>query len=240
RINHELRNCAALNHANIVPIYGYTHGFGLFSAIVTPWAEDGNPFNYLEREGAALTLVRRFQLAIILSARLGIVTFLAVRANNDIHGDFTGPNVLIYADGTACVADFGLSLMYLDVISISQAPWTSTLSGDVRWMAFELLGEREDGTPMRPSKQSDVFSFGGIMLQVLTNKILYHHIRHDYMVVPYVSRSERPSRTHYPELLEKYWPFIEQRWSTDPQDRPSTEEVDVMIRNEIDSLSRIS
>ena len=33
-------------------------------------------------------------------------------------------------------------------------------------MAPELLGEREDGSPVRPSKESDVFSFGGIMLQV--------------------------------------------------------------------------
>ena len=33
-------------------------------------------------------------------------------------------------------------------------------------MAPELLEEREDGSPVRPSRQSDIFSFGGIMLQV--------------------------------------------------------------------------
>lgn len=33
-------------------------------------------------------------------------------------------------------------------------------------MAPELLvPEKEDGSPTRPSEQSDVFSFGGIMLQ---------------------------------------------------------------------------
>jgi hypothetical protein len=33
-------------------------------------------------------------------------------------------------------------------------------------MAPELLvPEREDGSPTRPSEQSDIFSFGGIMLQ---------------------------------------------------------------------------
>ncbi|KAG1788863.1 kinase-like domain-containing protein, partial [Suillus plorans] len=158
---HELRISANINHANIVPIYGYTYGFGPFPAIVSRWAERGNLSDYLKREDAALTLLRKFQIL------RDIITGLQyLHANNVIHGDFTEPNVLIYADGTACVADFGLSLMYSDVISISQAPWTSTLSGNVRWMAFELLGEREDGTPVRPSKQSDVFSFGGIMLQV--------------------------------------------------------------------------
>jgi serine/threonine protein kinase len=75
--------------------------------------------------------------------------------------------VLIHGDGTACVADFGLSLMYSEVISASQASWTSTLKGNMRWMAPELLVlEREDGSLTRPSEQSDIFSFGGITLQV--------------------------------------------------------------------------
>ena len=75
--------------------------------------------------------------------------------------------MLIHGDGTACVADFGLSLMYSEVISPSQASWTSTLKGNMRWMAPELLVlEQEDGPPPRPSEQSDIFSFCGIMLLV--------------------------------------------------------------------------
>lgn len=62
--------------------------------------------------------------------------------------------------------------MYSKVIGASQASWTSTLKGN---MAPErLVLEREDGSPSRPSEQSDVFSFGGVMLQVLTNKIPYY------------------------------------------------------------------
>ncbi|KAG1788858.1 kinase-like domain-containing protein, partial [Suillus plorans] len=216
RINRELRNCAALNHANIVPIYGYTHGFGLFPAIVTPWAENGNLFNYLEREGAALTLVRRFQLANIIAG------LQYLHANCVIHGNLSGPNVLVRDDGTACIADFGLSLMYSKVISVTEASWTSTLKGNVRWMGPELLLEKEDGSPTRPSEQSDIYSFGGIMLLVFTNKIPYHHLRRDVMIFLHLSRSETPSRTHYPELPEKYWPFIERCWSSDPRDRGSS------------------
>ena len=33
-------------------------------------------------------------------------------------------------------------------------------------MAPELFGESEDDQPVRPSKYSDIYSFGGIMLQV--------------------------------------------------------------------------
>ncbi|KAG1805378.1 kinase-like domain-containing protein, partial [Suillus variegatus] len=116
RIKRELRICAKLKHANILPIHGYTHGFGPFPAIVSPWAENGNLTVYLGREGAALTLVRRFQLLRDIIAGLQYL-----HANSVIHGDFTGPNVLIHGNGTACIADFGLSLMYFEVISASQA-----------------------------------------------------------------------------------------------------------------------
>ncbi|KAG2141626.1 kinase-like domain-containing protein [Suillus cothurnatus] len=234
RIKRELRICATLEHANILPVYGYTHGFGPFIAIVSPWAENGNLIAYLEREDAALTLVRRFRLLRDIIAGLQYL-----HANNVIHGDFNGSNVLIHGDGTACVADFGLSLMYSEVTSASQASWTSTIKGNMRWMAPELLvPEREDGSPTRPSEQSDIFSFGGIMLQVLTNKVPYYYLPNDAAIVLCIARSETPSRPRYPELPDKYWEFIERCWSADPRDRPSTERADVTIRNEYNSLSR--
>ncbi|KAG2060310.1 kinase-like protein [Suillus hirtellus] len=233
RIMRELRICANLNHANILRIYGYTHGFGLFPAIVSPWAENGNLTVYLERDGATLTFVRRFQLLKDIIAGLQYL-----HANRVIHGDFNGPNVLIHADGTACVADFGLSLMYSEVISASQASWTSTVKGNVRWMAPELLVERVDDSQVRPSKQSDMYSFGGVMLQVLTNKVPYYYLTKDATVILCIVMSQTPARFRYPELPEQYWPFIEQCWSTDPLHRPSTEAADEAIRKEFYLLSR--
>jgi hypothetical protein len=62
RIWRELRICARLQHKNVLPICGYTFGFGPLRAIVSPWAENGNLTAYLEHSGAALTIVRRFQI----------------------------------------------------------------------------------------------------------------------------------------------------------------------------------
>ncbi|KAG2055087.1 kinase-like protein [Suillus hirtellus] len=250
RIKRELKICAKLNHANILRIHGYTYGFGPLPAIISPWAENGNLTVYLENQGAALTLVRRFQLLRDIIAGLQYL-----HANSVIHGDFNGvsfiflmvpmslrhelqPNVLIRADGTACIADFGLSLMYSEIVSASQASWTSTLKGNMRWMAPELLLEREDGSQVRPSEQSDMYSFGGVMLQVLTNKVPYYHLTNDARIIFCIAKSETPSRSRYSALPEKYWEFIEQCWSTDPSDRPSTERADTTIRNEFYSLSR--
>jgi hypothetical protein len=51
-----------LEHVNILPLYGYTNGFGLFPALVSPWAENGNLTNYLELEYGRLTMVDKFNI----------------------------------------------------------------------------------------------------------------------------------------------------------------------------------
>jgi hypothetical protein len=51
-----------LQHENILPVFGYTYGFGLLMAIVHPWAENGNLTTFLEREDSALKIVRRFRI----------------------------------------------------------------------------------------------------------------------------------------------------------------------------------
>jgi hypothetical protein len=60
-IQRELITCARLHHGSIMPVYGYTYGFGQLMAIVSPWAENGNLTTYLQREHD-LTVVRRFRL----------------------------------------------------------------------------------------------------------------------------------------------------------------------------------
>ncbi|KAG2141005.1 kinase-like domain-containing protein [Suillus clintonianus] len=228
RIAHELKICANLSHLNILPVYGVTDGFSPHIAIVSRWAENGNLTAYLGVSGD-LTLVRRFQMLRDIIAGLRYL-----HANKIIHGDLTGPNVLIYADGTACLADFGLSLMYSDVISPSQASWTSTFKGNMRWMAPERLLGNVDGSVVKPTEQSDVFSFGGIMLQVLTNDVPYYYINGP-AIQSLIIQSKTPSRSQY-SLNEKYWSLIEPCWSTRPWDRPSPAAIDGAIRNELLAL----
>ncbi|KAJ8593174.1 kinase-like protein, partial [Rhizopogon salebrosus TDB-379] len=196
RIQRELKTCARLQHPNILHVYGYTHGFGLLMAIVCPWAENGNLTTYLERQNTTLTTVKRFQILKDIATGLQYL-----HANNIIHGDLTGPNVLIHGDGTACLADFGLSLMYSEVISTS---WTSTLHGNFRWLAPELLGDPGDDLPVRPTKYSDTYSFGGIMLQVLTSKSPYFYLG-DAAVILCIGTGVKPLRSRYPRFSDRHW-----------------------------------
>jgi serine/threonine protein kinase len=74
----ELKTCARLHHPNILPVYGYTYGFGLFVAIVCPWARNGNLTRYLEDEDATLTFVRRIEVV------SRFFYYMSTHANGDV------------------------------------------------------------------------------------------------------------------------------------------------------------
>ncbi|KAJ8583002.1 kinase-like protein [Rhizopogon salebrosus TDB-379] len=231
RIQRELRICARLKHPNILPVYGYTFGFSPLMAIVSPWAESGNLIDYMGREDSAtLTVVRRFQILKDITAGLKYL-----HDNNVIHGDLTGSNVLIHADGTACLADFGLSLLYSDVVGVTQASWTSSFHGNFRWLAPELLESSDNDMPVRPREHSDVYSFGGIMLLVLTNRSPYYYLS-EAAVIRCIYTGEKPDRSRYSALSGKYWDFIEECWLTATDGRPSTDKVVQVISDEFNSL----
>ena len=75
-------------------------------------------------------------------------------------------NVLVDADRRACVTDFGLSVILLTRPEGTTSGFATGLraKGTLRWMAPELLGL--DGSYITPSAQSDVYSFGSIVLQL--------------------------------------------------------------------------
>ncbi|KAG0692935.1 kinase-like domain-containing protein [Suillus ampliporus] len=223
RIRHELRTSSGLKHANVLPVYGYSQGFGPLIAIVTPWAENGSLSSFLAHHGATLACLTRFHLLRDVACGLEYL-----HVNNIIHGDLTGPNILITRDGSARLSDFGLSR-----IGSADASWTSTLNGNLRWMAPELFGEN-NGLPVRPTKKSDIYSFGGVMYhKVITGLAPFHDI-HDMAVIQKKSAGEKPSRTSYPQCCDRHWQFIDWCWSTEPGTRPTTDIVFRFIVSEVD------
>ena len=118
------------------------------------------------------------------------VTSSAVHACSVVHGDLSGvcgfthdhvtlltcsfiqSNVLILENGCASIADFGLSTLLTELGGSTFAA-SFHERGTIRWMAPELLDLRvpenqleEDASHVLPTTHSDVYSFGGVMLQV--------------------------------------------------------------------------
>ncbi|KAF9239099.1 kinase-like protein, partial [Melanogaster broomeanus] len=236
RLGREIKIWLNLNHINVLPLFGTTMRFGRFPAMVCPWLENGSLSSYLEREDDKLTTVQRFILLSDVAAGLHYL-----HSRSIVHGDLSGSNVLIQSDGRASIADFGLSTLMTE-LGGSTISTSLRQRGTLRWAAPELLhlnlqvSADEENSPDVPSTPgSDTYSFGRIMLQVLTGKIPYYYYRRDERVMLAISQDETPIRPGIAVMTKCRWAFIQECWSTvdDGQRRPSDERIVEFTRNEL-------
>ncbi|KAG6819764.1 hypothetical protein H0H93_008874 [Arthromyces matolae] len=99
---------------------------------------------------------------------------------------------------------------------------------NVRWMAHEILsppphlqGEYDNTTP-----ETDVYSFGMTMLEVLTGVKPWGHIRRpNAVMVEMLSGSQRPRRPQHKAITDPIWKLIELCISVEPHNRPTMKRV---------------
>ncbi|KIJ14088.1 hypothetical protein PAXINDRAFT_100313 [Paxillus involutus ATCC 200175] len=206
-------------------------GFGRFPAMVCPWLENGPLTSYLERERDSLSAGQRLALAHDVAMGLQYLHSQSV-----VHGDLSGSNVLIRANGKACIADAGLSTL-LTALGGPTLVTSFGSRGTLRWAATELLDlelpEDEENPPqVVPTPGSDIYSFGGIMLQVLTGRVPYHYYSRDEWVLLVRSKGETPKRPDQSLVTQRQWAFIERCWAS-VESRPSVDEIVEFTRNEL-------
>jgi len=145
-----------------------------------------------------------------------------------VHGDLTGSNILINAEGKPCLCDFGLSKIMVEFEGTSYFTGTR---GAVRWAASELYrgNDDEDYVPVI-NKECDIYSFGSVMLQVLSGKIPYYYFKRDGQVVIQLHHGITPKRPNITWVTDKVWDFIEGCWA-EPMQRPTIGEVRDFVRH---------
>ncbi|KIJ07120.1 hypothetical protein PAXINDRAFT_90906 [Paxillus involutus ATCC 200175] len=226
-VNREIRAWLHLDHINVLPLFGTTMGFGPFPAMVCPWLENGSLTSYLERRNDTLTKVERLTLLGDVAAGL---QYCRLHSQFVVHGDLSGSNVLIDDKGRARISDFGL----LTLLAELETPTFETSiprKRTLRWAAPELLGASGGG--VNPSPQSDVYSFGGIMLQILTGKVPYHYLVNDAPVVLAIRKGETPKRPSEDLVTDRQWAFMQRCWTPATVARPSGEEIVEFVRREL-------
>lgn len=90
--------------------------------------------------------------------------YLHSRSPPICHGDIKPQNVLINDELEAALSDFGLSRVLREVSEPSELTSSEAVKGTLNYMAIELLSEEE----ARPTPESDVYAFGGLILTVCT------------------------------------------------------------------------
>ncbi|KAJ7764709.1 kinase-like domain-containing protein [Mycena metata] len=101
---------------------------------------------------------------------------------------------------------------------------SSTGGGTFRWMAPErLVPSAYDLPTAKATMQSDVFSFGMLMLEVFTRDLPWGALRAEGSIALSVVTNIRPTRpSTIPDIL---WEIVCDCWSHFPDGRPSIQEV---------------
>lgn len=202
RVRRELKVWGRLKHHSILPLCGVATDFGPHPAMICPWAENGALTGFLERQQDVLSSQDKF--ALLNDIALGLQY---LHNESVVHGDLTGSNVLINGKGRACLADFGLSTIIVEFIGTSY--FTTSVWGNVRWAATELY-ETPDNASL--TTECDVYSFGSIMLQILTCKVPYYYVKNDIIVLGEVMKGKKPKPPKEPRIAPGHWEFLQRCW----------------------------
>ena len=157
RFKREARMSAALDHPNIIPIYRVGQAGSLF--YIAMKLVEGRPLNeIIETQGAlpmpvVIQLMRSATSALAYAHERGIV-----------HRDVKCANILIDRDGRPLVSDFGIARTVEDP--------AMTIPGLV--MGTPYFMSPEQCAARRIGPQSDQYSLGIVLFQLLTGGVPFH------------------------------------------------------------------
>ncbi|KAG2076484.1 kinase-like protein [Suillus decipiens] len=218
-----------LQHSNILKFMGTTEGFGPSVALVAPWMTNGTLTSFLDKNNETLKLGGRMLLLRDIAAGLEYLHTFSLandghtNLNPVVHGDLTGNNVLVDGDRRAYLADFGLSGTLNKLTGMTYLARMTCHPGAVRWAAPELLSGEEPTSAA--TTQSDMYSFGSIMLQVLTGNVPWCHLTHDFRIsYQVVIEGKIHPRPHNVDVTDRHWNFMTRCWSMSRPNRPLVKE----------------
>ncbi|KAL3657631.1 hypothetical protein V7S43_017434 [Phytophthora oleae] len=195
---HEVNLWASLNHDNLIKLYGACHL--------------GQPFFVCERanEGTLISYIqdrRHFPAwRAIWEAARGL-EYLHERGI--VHGDLKGNNILV-CDGTAKLADFGLSVF----AESSTSEEAEGALGAFRWKAPECLAGSG------PTFASDIYSFAMCISEAIGGDFPWGKTMPDSAVAFNVTNKRMiPPRPN--GFTDAQWDLVVGMCSFEPQDRPN-------------------
>ena len=144
-------------------------------------------------------------------------------------------NILIDQNHHALLADFGLLTIVSGATNFT-ASSSHAAGGTTRWMSPERLDpDQFDLKDDRPTKESDRYALGMVVLEVLGGRPPFA-LYNTQVVARKVTKGERPGRPEGPEgawFTDDLWRMLGLCWTTPPESRPSIEAV-------LECLERVS
>lgn len=156
----EMETLGKVKHRNLVPLLGYC-SFGEEKLLVYDYMVHGSLDLWLRNRADALEVLdwtKRFKIA--MGAARGLAFLHHGFIPHIIHRDMKASNILLDADFEPKVADFGLARL----ISACETHVSTDIAGTFGYIPPEY------GQSWRSTTKGDVFSYGVILLELLTGK----------------------------------------------------------------------
>jgi hypothetical protein len=157
----EAESLGKVKHRNLTVLRGYYAGPPDVRLLVYDYMPNGNLATLLQeashQDGHVLNWPMRHLIALGIARGLAFLHSLSM-----IHGDVKPQNVLFDADFEAHLSEFGLDK--LTIATPAEASSSSTPMGSLGYTSPEvaLTGQ--------PTKEADVYSFGIVLLEILTGR----------------------------------------------------------------------
>ncbi|KAG7383221.1 hypothetical protein PHYPSEUDO_003901 [Phytophthora pseudosyringae] len=190
----------AIPKTNILKLYGGTH-IGKPQLYVCEDAANGNLLDFL---GRAENKPRFWEMFLQVAKGLQVL-----HAQKIVHGGLKCSNILVTADNTAKLSDFGFSFIRSLSIELSTHR-NRAMAHSVRWKAREMLEESADANVRYAS---DVYSMGMCMIEAITEEIPFG-MEDDEAVMIKIMTGDGHPRPHCGESDET-WTLITQLCNTD-------------------------
>ncbi|KAM5147901.1 RAF proto-oncogene serine/threonine-protein kinase [Mantella aurantiaca] len=162
-------------HVNILLFMGYMTQDNL--AIVTQWCEGSSLYKHLHVQETKFQMIQLIDIARQTAQGMDYL-----HAKNIIHRDMKSNNIFLHEGLTVKIGDFGLATV--------KSRWSGSQqveqpTGSILWMSPEVI-RMQDNNPF--SFQSDVYSYGIVLYELMTGELPYSHIRDRDQIIFLVGR----------------------------------------------------
>lgn len=212
----------SIQHRNLLPIITacstVDNNGNVFKALVYEFMPNGNLDTWLHNDGEGkapnnkrLSLTQRISIAVNIADALDYLHHDCGRPT--VHCDLKPSNILLDDDVTALLGDFGIARFYADSSSTSACSVSSIgLKGTIGYIAPEYAGGGHAST------SGDVYSFGIVLLEMLTGKRPTHPMFKDGLdIVKFVDSGfpDQILQVIDPHLMDEFKDFSQQKMDTE-------------------------
>jgi eukaryotic-like serine/threonine-protein kinase len=213
----EAKLVADLIHENVLQVYQLGQTKGIYY-IVMEYAHGKNLADFV-KEHKTRGKVTNVEIGAFCISRVCRALHYAHEARNMagqplniVHRDVTPSNVIITYGGVVKLTDFGIA----KAVIMSTPDEAEVIMGKLPYMSPEQA--KFQGT----TRQSDVFSLGLVMYELLTNTVVYNVNDIDDLVDKMDNYSIKPPRRLNPHIPEKLEKIMMQALEVNPANRYKT------------------